>query len=224
MNTLPSKFRHDQFKAQAGMVLLLCLIFLTALTLLGLSAAAEAVLQNQLAANLKESERAKQSALTALSWAEDWLLELDGSAPEICKTPCDGLKLHAQGSLPANPEFEDLSWWMDQGYEAGIDPLTGDRISRIAGSSINPPIWMIEVVHETPPTVSGSTDLQVWYRILARGSGYTDSGISVIESIVVRSWVPVDRTDQAGTGTPGACSDFVPSEKCGREIQAHPMA
>ena len=43
---------------QNGMVLLLCLIFLTALTLLGLSAASDTILQTQLSANLQEAERA----------------------------------------------------------------------------------------------------------------------------------------------------------------------
>ena len=198
------------------MVLLLCLIFLTALTLLGLSASAEAILQNQLAANLQETERAKQSALSALSWAEDWLLGLDGTAPETCSTACDGLKIHAQGGLPVNPEFNGLSWWLEQGHEAGIDPLTGDLISKIAGGSIRPPVWIIEAIHEVPPTESGSTDLQVWYRILARGNGRTDTGISVVESIIVRSWASIENTEPAETGIPGTCPGAEPTAKCGR--------
>ena len=54
---------------QSGMVLLLCLIFLTALTLLGLSASTDTVLQNQLAANLQETERAHiAEVLEACHW------------------------------------------------------------------------------------------------------------------------------------------------------------
>jgi len=198
------------------MVLLICLIFLAALTLLGLSASAEAILQNQLAANLQETERAKQSALGALSWAEDWLLGLDGTAPETCSTTCDGLKIHVQGGLPVNPEFRDLSWWLDQGHEAGIDPLTGDLVSKIANGSFSPPVWVIEAVHEIPPTESGATDIQVWYRILARGSGRTDAGISVVESIIVRSWTSIENTEPAETGMPGTCPGAEPTAKCGR--------
>ena len=216
MNRLSSKFPHYRLRAQAGMVLLLCLIFLTALTLLGLSASAEAILQNQLSANLQETERAKQSALSALSWAEDWLLGLDGTAPGTCGTVCDGLKIHAQGELPINPEFKDLAWWLDQGHEAGIDPLTGDLISNIAGNSLNPPVWIIEAVHEIPPTESGAMDLQVWYRIMARGSGRTDAGISVVESLVVRSWMTIESTEPTETGTPGTCPGAEPDAKCGR--------
>ena len=53
---------------QSGMVLLLCLMFLVALTLLGLSASSDAILQNQLAANLQEQERAKHQKHEALSY------------------------------------------------------------------------------------------------------------------------------------------------------------
>lgn len=174
------------------MVLLLCLIFLTALTLLGLSASAEAILQNKLSANLRESEYAKQSALSALSFAENWLLSLEGLPPEICNTTCIGLKLHASDGLPENPEFMDLSWWETQGHEAGIDPQTAERVSHSVVASISPPYWVIEAVHETPAAEGESTDVQVWYRILARGSGRTTAGVSVVESIVVRAWSAVE--------------------------------
>jgi len=193
---------------QNGMALLLCLIFLTALTLLGLSASADTVLQNRLAANLQETERAKQSALAALSWAEHWLLELEGPAPEICTEPCDSLYIHIPGDLPPHPELESLSWWMDQGHEAGIDPLSGSRIATISKGSIHPPVWIIEAIHTISPSEDPDTPLQVWYRLLARGSGYTSATVSVIESTIVRSW--------PATETTGACPSSGPAEKCGR--------
>ncbi len=216
MKTPISRSPHYRLKVQTGMVLLMCLIFLVALTLLGLSASAEAILQNKLTANLQETERAKQSALSALSWAEDWLLGLEDTVPETCSITCDGLKVHAQGSLPENPEFKDLSWWQNQGHEAGIDPLTGELISKIASGSFNPPVWIIEAIHEISPAESGAADLQVWYRILARGSGRTDTGISVIESIIVRSWASIESTEATETGLAGICPGAEPGAKCGR--------
>jgi len=169
----------------SGMVLLLCLLFLIALTLLGLSASADAILQHQLATNLRESERAKQSSLAALTWAEDWLTGLSGTAPQVCTTACEELKLHPTGGLPSQPQFEDWSWWQAQGYEAGIDPLSGDRLVTIAANSSSPPMWIIEVMHEEP---AQDDEIQVWYRILARGSGKTENSVSVTESTVTRSW------------------------------------
>lgn len=216
MNANLSRTTPGILNTQTGMVLLLCLIFLTALTLLGLSASADTILQNKLAANLQETERAKQSALAALTWAEHWLLELDDPAPENCSEPCDGLYIHTAGDLPPHPEFENLSWWMDQGHEAGIDPLTGNRATTITAGSINPPVWIIEAVHAIPPAENGTPDLQVWYRILARGSGQTNTAVSVIESTVVRSWSGVGSTELANADTSDICPGSGPAAKCGR--------
>lgn len=216
MSTGVVNFSRGVVQTQNGMVLLLCLIFLTSLTLIGLSASSDTILQNKLAGNLQETERAKQSALLALSWAEQWLLALDGAPPGICTAPCDGLYLHAAGDLSPYPESESYSWWMDQGHEAGINPLTGDRIASISSESIHTPVWVIEVMQVIPPTVDINPDLQVWYRILARGSGRTESAVSIIESIVVRSWPAVADTGLPETETPPSCSRLELPVKCGR--------
>lgn len=207
---------RSMFRTQAGMVLLLCLIFLMTLTLLGLSASSDTILQNRLTSNLQETERAKQSALLGLSWAEHWLLELSGPPPETCSEPCTGLFLHAAGELPPNPEFEDFSWWMDQGHEAGIDPLTGNRLTTISRHNIKPPVWIIEVAQTMLPAENGTLDLQVWYRILVRGSGRTDAGVSVIESTVVRSWPVVADTELTDTNAAGPCPGSGLLAVCGR--------
>lgn len=196
---------------QAGMVLLLCVIFLMSLTLLGLAASSDTIMQNKLTSNLQETERARQSALLALEWAEKWLLELDGPAPESCSANCTGLILHAKGDLPPHPESNDFPWWTAHGHEAGINPVTGERTASFSSSSIQPPIWLIEVVRIIPPAESGRPDLQVWYRILTRGSGRTDSTISVIESTIVRYW-PSDESADAQD----ACPDLEETMACGR--------
>ncbi len=199
MTTIPATI-----KPQAGMAMLFCMLFLTALTLLGLSASADAVLQNQLAANLQETERAKQSALATLSWVEDWLFTLQGSAPPVCTSPCKGLKFHQPGDLLLQPALADLAWWQAQGYEAGIDPLTGDRLETLAASSIDPPMWVIEVVQEKPlageDTGEDPLSTQVWYRIVARGSGHTSSTLSVVESVVTRIWPADEEVPKANQG------------------------
>lgn len=198
---------------QTGMVLLLCLIFLMALTLLGLSASADTVLQSKLASNLQDSERARQSALLALSWAENWMLEFDGPPPESCSTDCGGLTLHTSGGLPLHPESESFSWWLQNGHEAGIDPLTGERIVTLSSSSIHAPMWIIEAAHIVPADEGGNPEHQTWYRILARGNGQTDTAVSVIESVIVRSWPAVHDAETAGSGR---CPGSELQELCGR--------
>lgn len=199
MSSRPGNMSCGLLKAQPGMVLLLCLIFLMSLTLLGLSAASDTILQNKLAANLQENERARQSALLSLAWAEQWLMELDGMAPESCSVPCTGLNLHPKGDISPQAESESFSWWTIHGHKAGIDPLTGEQIATISTDSFQPPYWAIEVLRIIPPSEGSSPDLQVWYRILARGSGRTEKVISVIESTVVRAWPADDATEVQGT-------------------------
>lgn len=202
--------------AQAGLALLLCLIFLMALTLIGLSATSDTILQNRLASNLQEAERAKQSALLTLSWAEEWLLSLDGNPPKNCTVPCDGLNLHMAGDLLANPESESISWWLEQGHEAGVDPTTGNRIATITRDSFEKPIWIIQVVKTTPAMAEGNPHLQVWYRILARGSGRTGSTVSVMESTIVRSWPKIDNMESGDPAASLSCSRLGLPAKCGR--------
>ena len=201
---------HQRSDPQSGMVLLLCLIFLTALTLLGLSASADAILQHQLAANLQETERARQSAQAALEWAEDWLLELDSPPPRNCNAFCEGVLIHATGSLPRSPEFERLSWWTQTAHEAGIDPLSGEHLVSFAPDRIGAPLWMIESLHETSPDADSS---QVWYRILVRGAGRTEAGVSVIEGVLAKRWALSSNTE---TASADPCVETGPGATCGR--------
>lgn len=201
--------------AQHGMVLLLCLLFLIVLSLLGLSAASETLLQSKLAANLQDSERAKQSALLASTWAENWLLSLDGPAPVDCTDSCEDLKLHAAGALPPHPETRSVSWWVSNGHEAGVDPLTGERLQTLSPDSFDAPIWIVETVNTVTPADSGDPDLQVWYRILARGTGRAATAVSVVESIVVRSW-PVPADNPSFSNVQGACPGSLATVICGR--------
>ena len=216
MITPPARCSECRAATQTGVVLLLCLLFLAALTLLGLSASAETVMQGMLASNLQETQRARQSALATQLWAEQWLLGLAGAEPLNCTQPCQGLFIHPAGSLPARPEAEDLSWWMANGHEAGVDPLTGQRLTTLSTDSNDPPLWVIERAHTFPAVESGAVGDQAWYRILARGSGQTGTGVSVVESVVTRPWRP------SGTPDPGIdllqdrCPGFDPGTPCQR--------
>jgi len=215
MKTFLPRIGQNGAPAQRGMVLLLCLLFLVALSLLGLSASTETLLQNKLSANLQDAERARQAALLASSWAERWLLSLEGPAPENCTVACDGLILHVAGELPAHPESKNFDWWMANGHEAGVDPLTGERLQTLSRESADAPAWIIESVKTIIPAESGDPDLQTWYRIVARGTGRAETAVSVVESIVVRSWpVPVDNA--AFSVAAGACPGSTPTVICGR--------
>ena len=214
MNAAVNRFAGPPAVAvEGGMALLLCLLFLTALTLLGLSAASETVMQDKLAGNLQDSGQARQSALAAQDWAEDWLLGHHEVAPLPCAQPCEGLVIHASGTLPARPETENLAWWLANGMEAGIDPANGVRLAMLSVDSAAAPVWVIETLHEEPLASTSGHETQAWYRILARGSGLTGKGIAVVESIVTRPW---RLAPTASAVTPGPCPSFDSSYNCER--------
>lgn len=202
--------------------MVLCLMFLTALTLLGLSASADTLLQRQLSANFLETQRANQSALAGQSWVESWLLNFHSPISEPCSSPCEELKIHIPDSLPEHPEWEDLSWWRDQGYEAGINPITGDRMVNISPNSSHPPIWVIEAVHQAPASDDASTPARSWYRILVRGSGRSDTAVAVVESVIARPWVTITTADTADSiitmnpNLTSICYDSTSTLPCGR--------
>ncbi len=153
--------------------------------------------------------------MTALIWAEKWFLNLHGPVPETCTPTCKGLALHPDGGLPPQVESRPLSWWMEHGHEAGVDPLTGERLAVLAAGSTVKPIWIIEKLHAIPPAKNRTGHWLVWYRLLARGSGRTKNATSVVESTLVRSW---SSNDAPGLDEVNAdiCPGSESSMTCGR--------
>lgn len=216
MRPSPARWSNNRPAAQTGVVLLLCLLFLTALALLGLSASAETVMQEALAGNLQETQRARQSALAAQSWAERWFLGLGGAAPVSCTRPCEGLLIHDAGSLPAHPESEDLAWWLTNAQVAGIDPFTGERLANLSATSNDLPLWLIEQLHLDAESESGGAVDQAWYRIIARGGGPTPASVAVVESIITRPWIPTASMVGTTFAPEGPCPGFDPTILCRR--------
>lgn len=174
------------------MVLLLCMIFLTAMMLLGLSASADTILQNKLAANLQQAEQVKQSAQTGLEAAERWLIGLEPSDSDVCTPPCDNLIIYAVAELPADLQYQPLSWWLANGQTYSRD-------------SSNPSIWLVELLYSM--AIPERPDhWRSWYRITARGSDPTDTVVSVVESIVVKTWSNIEASPSTTTPETSLCS------------------
>lgn len=173
---------------QQGMVLLLCLIFMTALTLLGLSASTDTITQTQLAANLHDAERARQNAQLSLQWAEQWLSGLAGPAPQSCSSGCSGFVTQPAASLGHDLQSASFTWWTAHGYEVGLDPQSGVRLASVGVPGADPPIWIIQSLYHSAATADGSTPALDWYRILVRTTGQSSNTVAVTESIVKKSW------------------------------------
>jgi Tfp pilus assembly protein PilX len=181
------------------MVLLLCLIFMTALTLLGLATTSDTLLQKQLANNLRDAEFAKQTAHLSLQWVEQWISQLPATTVINCDQNCGGFYAKPAGSLDSAIEFQPFTTWQLQGFEAGLDPVTGERQNTFGANTIEPPMWLIEHLHHSPATVDSNTPANEtpekdWYRILVRSTGKSQNTVSVFESVIVRSQQNSDQT------------------------------
>jgi len=148
------------------------------------------------------------------------LLGLEGAAPNTCDTRCDGLYLHAGGSLPPHLERKNKSWWVANGHAAGVDPLRGLRLALPPAAGVGQAYWLIELVHEQ--INASDTGVNTWYRILVRGTGRNDTSVSVIESTLVRVWPLAGNTPSnsdtalAGDVTLNNCSLHGSPMPCGR--------
>ncbi len=188
------------------MVLLLCMIFLTAMMLLGLSSSADTILQSQLATNLQKAERVKQSAQTTLETGEKWLMDLGASAPGPCQAPCKQAVIHPAGTLPGDLQYKPLNWWLANGQAVGQNPPPSRNKS-------NPSVWLIESSY-TGAVADRPGERRSWYRILARASDPTDKVVSVVESIVLKTWTEQQKPSSTIPTDSALCA--AGSGDCGR--------
>jgi hypothetical protein len=205
-----------------GAVLLVCLLMLAALTLLGIAAAWDHILQDRMSVNLSKRAQAGEFANAALAWGEDWLMGTPGSTrPPPCPGPCTSAEvIRSPGAFGPLPQFQDAGWWASHGFRAGTDPETGAILNpQLAG--LDPPaFWIIEELHveatneaEDPASETG------FYRLLSRGSTGNSPGYAVTESIVARPWGDAVLTSgfPASAPHPGFCRELAFTGHCGRQ-------
>ncbi len=109
--------RHDP--AQRGFVLIASLLILIIVTLLGISMFRSYGLQEKIAGNLREKERAFQSAQSTLQFAEQWLTQKNHAT---AGTPCTG-----SSPLPSVPQvcsnpllYPNTIPWVSGGQPLGM--------------------------------------------------------------------------------------------------------
>jgi Tfp pilus assembly protein PilX len=205
MSRCKTAFMARHANSQAGIALLLCLLFLTAMALTGLNASADAILQNQLAANLKAQQQAEQAANDALDWAENWLRALELPAPASYSELQQPSYLSTLTDLPENVEQASIAWWRENAYQAGSYPENADKTPASSHYQAGQSLWMVIPVHWQPPAFDGSRGSRAWYRIVARGSQAETINVSIVESLFVRTWPSDEQLTTAGINNETWC-------------------
>jgi Tfp pilus assembly protein PilX len=212
---------HQSYYRQAkGAVLILCLLMLTALSVLGLAAASDHILQARIAGNAVGSSEMEVSADAGLLWGESWLFGFQGlQMPDSCQTACQKSDLiKAEGFYDFDSVY-DNEWWEANAYPVGFDPVSGMVLSNELALHHAKSHWLIEEVHHLPKQVidDGVTDIG-YYRILARGTSDTSTVYSLTESIIARPWGDVSLQDNFPSNPTSTefCDEISAQTPCGR--------
>ena len=173
---------------QRGAVLIFCLIFLLVLTLMAVTGMESAILDEKMAANMRDHNLAFEAAEASLKVAEDWI----ATQSDLPATSADGSTIVWILDAP-DPNLTDSdnwwevsgtdthSWWKDNAIQ-----VTG--IAEVASA----PRYLIEQYYTSSKGQSmaigtgspGGT--RVFYRITARGVGRSTSAVVQLQSTFVK--------------------------------------
>lgn len=181
----PPQRRH-----QNGAALVIALVFLIALTLLGLAATGGNTLQQKMAYSVGESNLAFQSAESALIAGELWLDQRTTQPAPDCVSPCGDTTSIWPARPPAgNPEvnltnLRNPTWWTNQGRQFGVTYTDGASPVAIPGQVLprvdDTPRYVIEELGKDPSgslVVGGPKVFTLWYyQITGRGTGVLPGG------------------------------------------------
>lgn len=209
-----------------GIALLAGLVLLSALSLIALIASAGMLAQQRMAANFDDAETARANAEKALSGGQTLLLATpeerrsNGCVMDCFAEPTRTL-IHAEGELPALPEFEPAAWWANHALLPGTDAGSGEAPSTGFTPWAEPPRFTLEEIafrsaaETLAPPEAPAIDGIGYYRILGRGAGRQGTVVAVDELLVARPWTGTPSEDPPASDWDTFCAPFRPWYDCG---------
>ena len=194
---------HPQQKKQSGAALIVALIFLVALTVLGVAALDGNTLQQRMTFGLTENVKSFQAAESALAVGENWLATqtvqpAPDCDPAASSNPC-GTSNTAIWVASATPEvnltnLRTDAWWTLKGrpytnnYIDGTSPVSIPQRS-ITNAAIQP-AYVIEQLgaDNTGSLVRGTgRAFQLWYyQLSAKGHGTIEQAPALVQSVYAK--------------------------------------
>lgn len=199
---------------QRGAALVIALVFLVALTVLGLAAMGGNTLQQKMAYSVGENNLAFQSAESGLSAGESWLESRMEQPAADCTAPCGtATSIWPGRPVGTSPEvnlanLRDSAWWNTRGrkfgftYEdvAGETEVLDQRYSlggvpldlTVAADAKRYPRYVIEELGKDPSgsvVVGGPKLYTLWYyQLSARGTGAQPLPATVVQSVYTKGF------------------------------------
>ena len=185
-----------QQRTQSGIALLTALLILIMLTLLAVAMFRGFGLQQKIAGNMREKERAFQAAENALQYAEWWLSPSNPNPPaQNTGVVCSG-SVNVAVATPANMRIcsDALNTTVDPRSWTGVLLYTPPQMTVLTGGGValdgngntdinyvQPPQMYIAYLGLTP---SGKEQL---YSVTAAGFGGSTSSTAVVQSVITVS-------------------------------------
>jgi type IV pilus assembly protein PilX len=177
--------------AQRGIVLISSMLLLLVVTIIALSMFRSFGLQEKIAGNMREKQRALQAALAAQQYAEVWLTNNATTVPVAC-TALLSANL-SQGQIcsnqlalgvPAN-DVTDVPWKINTASvgvtfrPAGMAISSSTSVGSVANPTyfLDPTFYISDLGASSDPSVPGEI-----YQVDAVGYGGTSSTAAVVES------------------------------------------
>ena len=189
-------------KHQTGVVLIISLIMLLALTLIGVTSSSVTSLEEKMAANNKDINLAFQAAEAALRDVENNTLASNQPKPAFARTATDANQgvsgiyttltqcitsdnIRTSTSTPAldttkQPFYEKVDWY---GTKVVTYTNGSGSSTRLVGLS-RPPVYIIEEISCTPATSGGTGSGSLG----AGAAAVTSSGETIIMRITAHGW------------------------------------
>jgi type IV pilus assembly protein PilX len=179
---------------QQGAVLVFCLIFLTVLTMMGVSGMESTTLEERMSANMVDHETAFNAAETALQAGEAWLVaqqtlpivSTDGSTVVWQEDSMDP-------STVGGGNNDGKYWWDDNAVGATWWTNNALAPSNVPGVA-NQPRYLIEEFKtvDTGQSIAlgggESTNPRVFHRITARGWGIANTTSAMVQATFVQTY------------------------------------
>jgi len=191
--------------SQKGAALIIALVFLIALTLLGLAATGGNTLQQRMTYSVGETNLAFQSAESGLSAGEAWLEARIDKPSADCSGNCGGTASIWPGRpTSGTPQvslanLRNFTWWTNQGRLFGHTYTEGATASLVPGQqfsvggeaipldSARYPRYVVEEMGKDPTgtlVVGGPQLYTLWfYQISARGTGAQTNPPAIVQSV-----------------------------------------
>ena len=181
---------HRARHLQRGVVLVSSLLLLLVVTIMALSMFRSSGMQEKVAGNMREKQRALQAAVTAETYAEQWLTANSATAPVVCNSLLSanaGLGQICSNklwlSLPAGVTVTTVPWAVAGVASVGVTyvPLGMNVQAASAASRDNyvtaPTFYISDAGASFDPNVPGEI-----FRIDAVGYGGNSNTAAVVES------------------------------------------